>query len=90
MAEAQIQSLNTEEQAKLRRVVDAGVSTLQRIADEKEAMNDLVKTQAEELGIPAKVINDAIKAKYKSSFEDMKQHVDDVGTVLTLIEINRK
>ena len=80
-----IESLSSEDNAKLRRVIEEGVKSLQRVKDEQEAMRDLIKVNSEELGLSAKVVKDAIKAQFKSSIEEMKDHVNDVEHLLLCI-----
>lgn len=81
-----IESLSSEDNAKLSRVIEEGVKSLQRQKDEQESMRDLIKVNAENLGISAKVIKDAIRAEFKSSIEEMKDHVNEVEHVLNCIK----
>lgn len=80
-----IESLSSEDNAKLRRVISEGVGIKQKVKDMNEGMNDTIKAVAEDLGISAKVIKDAITAQFKSSIEDMKDHINEVEHVLNCV-----
>ena len=80
-----IESLSSEDNAKLRRTIEEGVKIKQQIKDLNEGISDTIKVVAEDLGLSAKVIKDAITAQFKSSIEEMKEHVNDVEHLLNCI-----
>lgn len=80
-----IENLSSEDNAKLRRTIEEGVKVKQQIKDMNEAVSDMIKTVAEDLGLSAKVVKDAITAQFKSSIEDMKEHVNEVEHLLNCI-----
>lgn len=84
-----IESLSSEDNGKLRRVVEEGVKIKQRHKLEIESLNDTIKAVSEDLGIPSKVIKDAITADFKSSIDDMKQHLQDVEHILDVIKLGK-
>lgn len=84
-----IESLSSEDNGKLRRIVEEGVKIKQRHKLEIESLNDTIKAISEDLEIPAKVIKDAITADFKSSIEDMKQHLQDVEHILDVIKLGK-
>ena len=85
-----IESLSSEDNGKLRRVIEEGVKIKQRHKLEIEGMNELIKTVSEELEIPVKVMKDAITADFKSSIDDLKKHVEDVEFILNVIKAGKK
>lgn len=84
-----IESLSSEDNGKLRRAIEEGVKLKQRHKLEIESLNDLLKAVSEDLEIPVKVIKDAITADFKSSIEDMKQHIKDVEDILDVIKLGK-
>lgn len=84
-----IESLSSEDNGKLRRVVEEGVKIKQRHKLEIESLNDTIKAVSEDLDIPSKVIKDAITADFKSSIDDMKQHLQDVEHILDVIKLGK-
>lgn len=84
-----IESLSSEDNGKLRRAIEEGVKMKQRHKLEIESFNDTIKAISEDLEIPAKVIKDAITADFKSSLEDMKQHLIDVEHILDVVKAGK-
>ena len=75
-----------EENAKLQRLVDEGVTVLQEIEDLQAGLKDTVKSVAEELDMKPALINKAIKVaknmdwdKHQDEFEDLETLVVTVG-----------
>lgn len=85
-----IESLSSEDNGKLRRVIEEGVKIKQRHKLEVESLNDTIKAVAEDLDIPAKVIKDAITADFKSSIDDMRKHLEDVEHILDIVKAAKK
>lgn len=82
---ASTDTLSTADKAKLRHGVEEGIKTLQAIDDLRESLKDTLKAIAEELDIKPSVLTKAIKVAYKDSFEDEKEQVDELETILHLV-----
>lgn len=80
-----IERLQSEDNKKLKRLFEEGVKTLQAIQDLRESLKDTVTAHAEELDIKPAILNKAIKAHFKDSFEKEKESVDEIGNILDLI-----
>lgn len=80
-----IGTLSAEDQSKLKHVISEGVKTAQEIEDLKGALSDTVKAVAEELCIKPAVLNRAIRAAFKDTFDTDKETVDDVEEILHIV-----
>lgn len=80
-----IKALTPDDMAKLKNIVDDGVRIHQEIDDLRGGLRDTVKDLAEEMDIKPKVINDAIRIAFKDSLNDVKDHTNDVETVLDAV-----
>lgn len=80
-----IENLSSEENKKLRRVIDEGIASNTRIADERAAIKDLINTVAEDLGLNAKAIRAAIKAATKDDMDAQKELNEETETILELV-----
>lgn len=78
-------TLSADGKAKLKYAVEEGLKTSQSIEDMKGALRDTVKAIGEELNIPAKSINAAIKAAIKNSIDEQKDGLDEVEEILVLV-----
>jgi transposase-like protein len=80
-----LDTITSEEKAKLTQLVDEGCSVLQEIEDLKGGLKDTVKAIAEELDIKPSLINKAISIAHKARLADAKQDFEDVETILTTV-----
>jgi hypothetical protein len=80
-----LDSISSEEKAKLKQLVDEGCSVLQEVDDLKGGLRDTVKSIADELGIKPSVLNKAISIAHKAKLQEAKQDFDDVETVLETV-----
>lgn len=80
-----LDSISTEEKAKLKQLVDEGCSVLQEIDDLKGGLKDTVKAIAEELGIKPAVLTKAISLAHKARLQEAKKDFEDVETVLETV-----
>lgn len=80
-----LDSISSEEKAKLKQLVDEGCSVLQEVDDLKGGLRDTVKSIADELGIKPSVLNKAISIAHKARLQEAKQDFDDVETVLETV-----
>jgi N-acetylglucosamine kinase-like BadF-type ATPase len=80
-----IESLSSEDNAKLRRVIDEGVHTATKIKDLREAQRDLVKAVAEEFQLDVKDLNKAIRIAVKESLDAEKATIDNIEQILQLV-----
>lgn len=77
-----IDTLSSEDQAKLKQLVDEGCSVLQEMEDLKGGLSDTVKAIAEELDIKASVLNKAIRMAHKANRHEARKDFEDVESVL--------
>lgn len=80
-----LDSISSEEKAKLKQLVDEGCSVLQEVDDLKGGLRDTVKSIADELGIKPSVLNKAISIAHKAKLQEAKADFDDVETVLETV-----
>ena len=80
-----IESLSSEQNAKLKHVFDVGVKTLLEIKDLREGLRDTVKAVAEELVIEVKDLNKAIRVALKENITEEREQVDNVEHLLQLV-----
>lgn len=79
-----IESLSSEDNAKLRHVLEEGIRVTQTVEDLRGGLKDTVKAVAEELGLKPAVLNKAIRAAFKSNIDDDKEQVSEVENILIL------
>ncbi|MDA9373870.1 hypothetical protein N9R43_00590 [bacterium] len=77
-----LDSVNAEEKAKLKQLVDEGCSVLQEVEDLKGGLKDTVKAIAEEMDIKPAILNKAISIAHKSRLQEARQDFEDVEMVL--------
>lgn len=77
-----IESLNSEENRKLRHAIDTAVASHTQIADIRGSTNDMIKAVAEDLGLNPKAIKAAIKAAIKDDMEEQKILAEETETIL--------
>jgi len=86
-----IESLSTEDKARLKHLVTEGIRTLQEVQDLKEGLSDLVTSVSKELGINKKVLTTALKVGFKktrssSVLEEEKETISDVEYILDIAD----
>jgi hypothetical protein len=84
MSELSNRTFTTDELAKLREIIRTGVKTLQEIDDLRTSLNETVKHLAEEMDIKPRVINAAIKAKYRDDLIDKKENLDQIEDLIVM------
>jgi transposase-like protein len=77
---------NTEEQARLKHLIDEGAQVLTEMEALKGGLSDTVKSIAEELDIKPATLNKAIKVAYKNSLDDEREKFDELETILESIK----
>ena len=60
-----MKTLNTEEQAKIKHVIESGIKVKQEVKDLSEGLRDTVKAVAEELDIKPALLSKAIAVREK-------------------------
>lgn len=70
------------ESTKIKELLDEGSSVLRDIEDLRAGLKDTVTSIAEELDIPAKYLNKAIRSFHKGNFLDSKDELSDVEEIL--------
>lgn len=78
-------TLSTDEKEKLKRLTDEGCRVLAEIAALREGLKETVNAIAEELDIPKKTLNKAIRTAYKSDFHNQKEEFDELDELLEVI-----
>ena len=78
-------SFNTEEQARLKRLIEEGMQVTFEIETLKEGLRDTVKAIAEEMDLKPAVLNKAIKIAHKANFQDEYDKFDELETILETV-----
>lgn len=79
-----LENLSGEDSKKLKYVVDEGLKVLQQCEDLKEGLREMVKAVAEEYEIKPAIINKAIRAAFKSTYDDDKDSLSEVENILII------
>lgn len=80
-----LDTINAEEKAKLKQLIDEGCGVLQEVDDLKEGLRDTVKAIAEELDCKPSVLNKAISIAHKAKLTEARQDFEDVETILETV-----
>ena len=78
-----MKTLNTEEQAKVKHVIESGIKVKQEVKDLSEGLRDTVKAVAEELELKPAMINKAITIAHKDNYKAVNENMDIVESILT-------
>lgn len=78
-------SFNSEEQARLKKLIDEGMQVSYEIDTLKEGLRDTVKAIAEEMDLKPGVLNKAIRIAHKASFQDEYDKFDELETILETV-----
>lgn len=81
-----IELKNSEDNRKLKQLFEVSDKLLQEIEDLKGSLKDAIDAKAEEFGIKPAVLRKATRAHFKGSYEKEKESVDEVGSILDLLE----
>ena len=76
---------NSEEKAKLTRVVNEGLTVMQEVDDLQGGLKDTVKAVAEEMQIKPAVLSKAIRTAYKADFNKHSQDLSELENILATI-----
>ena len=79
-----MKTLNTEEQAKVKHVIESGIKVKQEVKDLSEGLRDTVKAVAEELEIKPALLTKAISVAFKESLEAEKQDIEELEELLAV------
>jgi hypothetical protein len=84
-----LNNLSAEHKARIKNTINEGIQTMQEIKDLREGMNDLLSSVAEDLNIPKKELNNAVKLGFKKSqrtsvIEEEKESLDLVEALLNI------
>lgn len=82
----QLSDLSLEQRQKLKKVIEAGAIEKMKMKDAQTAYKDMVKTTAEDLGLDASVISQAVNAFYDKEAYTKKSEkqgiVDDIMAIM--------
>ena len=79
-----MKTLNTEEQAKVKHVIESGIKVKQEVKDQSEGLRDTVKAVAEELEIKPALLTKAISVAFKESLDAEKQDIEELEELLAV------
>ena len=79
-----MKTLNTEEQAKVKHVIESGIKVKQEVKDLSEGLRDTVKAVAEELEIKPALLTKAISVAFKESLDAEKQDIEEHEELLAV------
>lgn len=74
---------NSEEKAKLIKIINEGMTVLQETEDLNAGLNDTVKAVAEEMGIKPTVLKKAIRVAHKGNFAEATDDYSVLENILT-------
>lgn len=74
---------NSEEKAKLIKIINEGMTVLQETEDLNAGLNDTVKAVAEEMGIKPTVLKKAIRVAHKGNFAEATDDYAVLENILT-------
>ena len=83
-----MKTLNTEEQAKVKHVIESGIKVKQEVKDLSEGLRDTVKAVAEELEIKPALLTKAISVAFKESLDAEKQDIEELEELLAIAKIS--
>ena len=79
-----MKTLNTEEQAKVKNVIESGIKVKQEVKDLSDGLRDTVKAVAEELEIKPALLTKAIQVAFKESLDSEKQDIEELEELLVI------
>jgi len=80
-----MKTLNTEEQAKVKHVIESGIKVKQEVKDLSDGLRDTVKAVAEELEIKPALINKAIKIAHKGEWHKYSDDFDSLENLIIAV-----
>jgi hypothetical protein len=80
-----VESLSSEDNAKLRYALEHGIKTTAEINALREGLRDVVKNVSKELQVPPRALRKAIRAAAKENFDEEKEEVENVEMILRLV-----
>ena len=83
-----MKTLNTEEQAKVKHVIESGIKVKQEVKDLSEGLRDTVKAVAEELEIKPSLLTKAISVAFRESLDAEKQDIEELEELLAIAKIS--
>ena len=79
-----MKTLNTEEQAKVKHVIESGIKVKQEVKDLSDGLRDTVKAVAEELEIKPALLTKAIAVAFKDSLAAEKHDIEELEELLAI------
>ena len=79
-----MKTLNTEEQAKIKHVIESGIKVKQEVKDLSDGLRDTVKAVAEELEIKPALLSKAILVAFKESLAAEKHDIEELEELLAV------
>ena len=79
-----MKTLNTEEQAKVKHVIESGIKVKQEVKDLSDGLRDTVKAVADELEIKPALLSKAINVAFKSSLDSEKHDIEELEEILAI------
>jgi len=79
-----MKTLNTEEQAKVKHVIESGIKVKQEVKDLSDGLRDTVKAVAEELEIKPALLTKAIAVAFKESLSAEKHDIEELEELLAI------
>jgi|TARA_R100001079_G_scaffold109052_1_gene80839 isoleucyl-tRNA synthetase len=83
-----MKTLNTDEQAKVKHVIESGIKVKQEVKDLSEGLRDTVKAVAEELEIKPALLTKAISVAFRESLDAEKQDIEELEELLAIAKIS--
>ena len=79
-----MKTLNSEEQAKVKHVIESGIKVKQEVKDLSDGLRDTVKAVAEELEIKPALLTKTIGVAFKESLAAEKHDIEELEELLAI------
>ena len=83
-----MKTLNTDEQAKVKHVIESGIKVKQEVKDLSEGLRETVKAVAQELEIKPALLTKAISVAFRESLDAEKQDIEELEELLAIAKIS--
>lgn len=85
-----IRHYSSEDVARLKKLVQEGVSVMQEIEDLRGGLSDTIKAVAEEVGVKPTQLRKVISTIHKNSLGEQKDKLDEIEDIIETIGYGNK
>ena len=77
-----IANFSSDDQAKIKQIIQQGTNVKQEVQDLSEGLRETVKAVADEMQIKPQILNKAINVAFKSNMADVQEQIDELESIL--------